>query len=55
MRQELRADDSTVGVVELGVPDGFLPQGTRDEILESRGAHHRCDDRADPREAPPGT
>lgn len=37
LRQELRADDSTVGVVELGVPDGFLPQGTRDEVLDHAG------------------
>ena len=37
LRQELRADGSTVGVVELGVPDQFLPQGTRDEVLEIAG------------------
>ena len=37
LRQELRADGSTVGVVELGVPDEFLPQGSRDEILEVAG------------------
>ena len=37
LRQELRADGSTVGVVELGVPDQFLPQGTRNEVLEIAG------------------
>lgn len=37
LRQELRADGSTVGVVELGVLDGFLPQGSREEILEDAG------------------
>src|SRR5699024_4743616 len=37
LRQELRADDSSVGVVELGVPDGFLPQGTREEVLDYAG------------------
>ena len=35
--QELRVDGSTVGVVELGVPDQFLPQGTRNEVLEIAG------------------
>jgi 1-deoxy-D-xylulose-5-phosphate synthase len=37
LRQGLRADGSTVGVVELGVPDVFLPQGSRDEILAVAG------------------
>jgi len=37
LRQELRVDGSTVGVVELGVPDQFLPQGTRNEVLEIAG------------------
>ena len=37
LRQELRVDGSTVGVVELGVPDVFLPQGSRDEILAVAG------------------
>ncbi|WP_035280690.1 1-deoxy-D-xylulose-5-phosphate synthase [Brevibacterium album] len=37
LRQELRADDSPVGVVELGVPDDFLPQGTREEVLAAAG------------------
>ncbi|WP_309130025.1 1-deoxy-D-xylulose-5-phosphate synthase [Brevibacterium sp.] len=37
IRRDLRAADSRIGVVELGAPDEFLPQGTRDEILEYAG------------------
>ncbi|RBP63994.1 1-deoxy-D-xylulose-5-phosphate synthase [Brevibacterium sanguinis] len=37
IRGDLRAADSRIGVVELGSPDEFLPQGTRDEILEYAG------------------
>ena len=37
IRSDLRAADSRVGVLELGAPDEFLPQGTRDEILEYAG------------------
>jgi 1-deoxy-D-xylulose-5-phosphate synthase len=37
LRQELRADDSPVGVLELGVPDRFLPQGTRETVLDGAG------------------
>ncbi|GAA4285315.1 1-deoxy-D-xylulose-5-phosphate synthase [Brevibacterium daeguense] len=37
IRQDLRDDDSRTGVLELGVPDEFLPHGTRDEILEYAG------------------
>ncbi|GAA3840886.1 1-deoxy-D-xylulose-5-phosphate synthase [Brevibacterium ammoniilyticum] len=37
IRSDLRAADSRIGVVELGAPDEFLPQGTRDEILEYIG------------------
>ena len=37
IRQDLRDEDSRTGVVELGVPDEFLPHGTREEILEYAG------------------
>ena len=37
IRQELREDRSRTGVVELGVPDEFLPQGTREEVLSHAG------------------
>ena len=37
IRQDLRDDDSRTGVLELGVPDEFLPHGTREEILEYAG------------------
>jgi 1-deoxy-D-xylulose-5-phosphate synthase len=37
IRQDLRDDDSRTGVLELGVPNEFLPHGTRDEILEYAG------------------
>lgn len=37
IRQDLRDEDSRTGVVELGVPDEFLPHGTREEILEFAG------------------
>lgn len=37
IRQDLRDDLVRTGVVELGVPDSFLPHGTRDEILSYAG------------------
>jgi len=37
IRSDLREADSRIGVVELGVPDEFLPQGTREEILAHVG------------------
>jgi 1-deoxy-D-xylulose-5-phosphate synthase len=37
IRSDLREADSRIGVVELGVPDEFLPQGTREEILAHAG------------------
>ncbi|GAA2006026.1 1-deoxy-D-xylulose-5-phosphate synthase [Brevibacterium samyangense] len=37
IRQDLRETGDRTGVVELGVPDEFLPHGTRDEILEYAG------------------
>ncbi|WP_349828485.1 1-deoxy-D-xylulose-5-phosphate synthase [Brevibacterium litoralis] len=37
IRQDLRESGDRTGVVELGVPDEFLPHGTRDEILEYAG------------------
>ena len=37
IRQDLRDDNYRTGVVELGVPDEFLPHGTREEILEYAG------------------
>lgn len=37
IRSDLRDADSRIGVLELGVPDEFLPQGSRDEILEQVG------------------
>ncbi|UVI34602.1 1-deoxy-D-xylulose-5-phosphate synthase [Brevibacterium spongiae] len=37
IRSDLREADSRIGVLELGVPDEFLPQGTREEILEHVG------------------
>jgi 1-deoxy-D-xylulose-5-phosphate synthase len=37
IRSALREADSRIGVVELGVPDEFLPQGTREEILAHVG------------------
>src|SRR5699024_10770893 len=36
-RSDLREADSRIGVVELGVPDEFLPQGTREESLAHVG------------------
>lgn len=37
IRSDLREADSRIGVLELGVPDEFLPQGTREEILAEVG------------------
>ena len=37
IRSDLREADSRIGVVELGVPDEFLPQGSREEILAHVG------------------
>ncbi|HHX48077.1 MAG TPA: 1-deoxy-D-xylulose-5-phosphate synthase [Brevibacterium sp.] len=37
IRSDLREADSRIGVLELGVPDEFLPQGTREEILTEVG------------------
>lgn len=37
IRQDLRDDLVRTGVVELGVPDEFLPHGTREEILSYAG------------------
>ena len=37
IRSDLREADSRIGVLELGVPDEFLPQGTREEILAHVG------------------
>ena len=37
IRSDLREADSRIGVVELGVPDEFLPHGTREEILAHVG------------------
>ncbi|WP_210602394.1 1-deoxy-D-xylulose-5-phosphate synthase [Brevibacterium oceani] len=37
IRSDLREADSRIGVLELGVPDEFLPQGTREEILDHVG------------------
>lgn len=37
VRSDLRDADSRIGVLELGVPDEFLPQGSRDEILAYAG------------------
>ena len=37
IRQDLRAAGVDTAVTELGLPDEFLPHGTREEILESVG------------------
>ena len=37
LRQDLRDELVRTGVVELGVPDSFLPHGTREEILSYAG------------------
>jgi 1-deoxy-D-xylulose-5-phosphate synthase len=37
IRQDLRAAGVDTAVDELGLPDEFLPQGTRDEILADAG------------------
>ncbi|WP_166972260.1 1-deoxy-D-xylulose-5-phosphate synthase [Brevibacterium atlanticum] len=37
IRSDLGEADSRTGVLELGVPDEFLPQGTREEILDHVG------------------
>ncbi|WP_209372497.1 1-deoxy-D-xylulose-5-phosphate synthase [Brevibacterium renqingii] len=37
IRSDLREADSRIGVLELGAPDEFLPQGSREEILEHVG------------------
>ncbi len=37
LRQDLRAAGVDTGVDELGLPDAFIPHGTRSEILEEAG------------------
>ena len=41
IRQDLRSAGVDTAVDELGLPDEFLPHGTRDELLDGAGLNDR--------------